>query len=127
MELTSKGATLLSQLGTASIRYPQSHVLSVSITCYQYKRFRNYRDGIAFFSEVLPYLARTRNFIAGFLERVNNNLFSWSRGKDCSGTLPKVIEANTASLLKTKTTRHGLVLIKTDVKRPALTNVHMKT
>lgn len=125
MELTSNEATLLSQLGTASICYPQGHVLSVSMTCYQNKRFRNYRDGIIFFSEVPPYLARTHNFIAGFLDKVNDNLSSWSRSKDCSGTLPKVTEANTASLLKTKGTGHGLVLIKTDVKRPTLTNVHM--
>ena len=57
---------------------------------------------------------------------VNDNLSSWSRSKDCSGTLPRVTEANIVSLLK-KGTPQGSVLIKTGVKRPALTNAHLKT
>lgn len=58
---------------------------------------------------------------------VNDNLSSWSRSKGCSGTLPRVAEANTTSLLKPKGTSHDLALIKTDLKRSALTNVHLKT
>lgn len=39
--------------------------------------------------EILPYLARPNNRIAWVLEAISNDLFSWSKIKDYSRTLPK--------------------------------------